>query len=119
MLVLHQRDGIDAAANNDIHAVMEHLLGRSRDSHHARGALTIDCHARYGDRKASAKCRGAADVAALTALSQRGSHDAILNAISFNACALDGSADSVPGQGRRSQIIEASAVSLTNRGACG
>ena len=119
MLVLHQRDGIDAAADNDIHAVMEHLLGRSRDSHHARGALPIDCHARYGDRKASAKCRGAADVAALTALSQRGAHDAILHAIRLDTCARDRGADGVPGQGRRSQIIEASAVSLTNRGACG
>jgi hypothetical protein len=79
---------------------MEYLLGRSRYRHHAGGALTIDCHARHSDRQARAKCRGATNIAALTALSQRSAHDAILNAVSFNACALDGSTDSVPGQGR-------------------
>ena len=100
VLVLHQRDGIHAAANGHVHAVMNDLLGRSRDSHHAGGALTIDRHPRYGDRQARAECRSAADVAALAALSQRGAHDAILNAVGLDASARDRSADGVSGEGR-------------------
>ena len=60
---------------------MNDLLGSSRDSHHAGGTLTIDCHARHGDRQACAERRRATNIAALTALSQRSAHDAILDAV--------------------------------------
>ena len=47
-----------------------------------------------------ARSAGAADVAALAALSQRSAHYAILNAVGLDASARDRGADSVSGEGR-------------------
>ena len=48
MLVLHEGDRIQAATDNDGHAVGDNLLRGRRDSHHAGSTLAIHAHARYG-----------------------------------------------------------------------
>ncbi len=77
------------AADGDIHAVGDDLLGRRGDRHHARGALTVQRHARHGDRQPGADRGLTGDIAAGRALLERGTDDHVLDLGPFKPGAFD------------------------------
>ena len=115
---LDQADALDAAGDDDVHAVDDDLLGGGRDGHQPRGALAVDRHAGDGHRKARAKRGGAAD-GGLHALLQRGAHDDVVDLGRIDLRALDRGPDRVCGERRRRRRVERAAIGLADAGAGG
>ena len=79
LVVLHERDGFQPAADRDLHAVRDHLLRRGGDGHQAGGALPIERHAGDAVRQPGAERALPGEIAALAALLQGGAHDDVLD----------------------------------------
>ena len=119
LFVLDERDALPAAADGDLHAIVDDHIGRRRDGEHAGGALTVQRHARDRHRQARGHRRLAAKVAPRRALRQGVAHDAILNLRPVDPGAGDGVFDRVPGQRLTGGVVERAAIGLANRRAGG
>ena len=119
LVVLHQRDRLDAAADGDGHAVMHDLFRRGRDRHQPRGALPVDRHPGDRDRQPGADRRLAGDVVAGRALLQCGAEHHILDFGRVDPGAPHRLGDDVAGQGLRLGVVESAAIGLADRGAGG
>ena len=117
MLVLHQADGFQAAADNHAHAVVKDLLRRRGDRHQSGRTLPIDAHTGYGDRAAGAQRYLARDVAAGGTLLEGRAHDYIVHFTGVDARPLNGLGYRSSAERGARQIVEAAPVGLADRGA--
>ena len=99
LLGLHHGDRLDAASDDDIHAVDDDLFGGGGDGHQAGGALAVHRHAGDGHGQAGAQGGGAAD-RVLDALLQGRAVDDVLHLGRIDLGAFDGCGDGVTGQRR-------------------
>src|SRR5271168_3835707 len=120
MVVLHQRDRLEASADSDVHAVRDDLLGGDRDRHQAGRALAIDRHSRYAGRQPGAQRALPRDVEAGRTLLQGGAHDHVVDLAPGYAGAAERDLDRVAAERLRRRIVEGAAIGLADRGSrCG
>ena len=79
LVVLDQRNGFEAAADRDAHAVVDDFLCGGGDRHEARSALPVDRHAGDAGRKPGAQGALAGDVEALRPLLERRAHHHVVD----------------------------------------
>ncbi len=115
LVVLHERDRFDAAADRDRHAVMHDLLGGGGDRHHPGGALPVDRHRRDGVRQPGAHRALARDVRALAALLQRRADDYVVNLGWIDPGAPDRLGNGMPGERLRLGVVEGTAIGSADR----
>ena len=115
LVVLHQRNGFEPAANGDAHAILDDLLGGDGDRHQAGGALAVDRHAGDAGRQAGAQRRLARDVAAGRALLKRRAHDDIVDFRAFDAGARKRVGDGMAAERLGLGVIEGAAIGLADR----
>ena len=118
VLILDQRNGILATANSNLHAVHYDLLGGHGYCHQSRRTLTVNGLTTDRDGQTTPKGRQAANVHALGTLGQGRSHGHVVDTIPFDTGTLYRRPDSIPSQGGSCQVVEASAIGLSDRGAC-
>ena len=109
VLVLYQADRFDAAADNGVHTVMNDLLGRGRDRHHARRALAVQRHAGHRVGQARADRGLATDIAAGRALLDGSADDHVFDQAWLDAGAFDGVLDGVAGKLLGLGVVEGAA----------
>ena len=119
VLVLHQGDGFEAAADHAVHAVVLDLLGRRGHRHQARGALPVQGHARHRDRQPRAQGDLPRDVLSGGALLQGGAHDDIVHRRRVDPGAAHRLGDCRSAEGGTGKVIEAAPVGLADGGAGG
>src|SRR4051812_31252216 len=119
LVVLHQRDGLAAAADRDLHTIKNHRTCGERDRLQSRGALPVDGGAGDRDGETGTEQRLARDVAAGRALLERCAHHDVLDLLGVDLGARDGRADGVAKQGCALGNVEGAAISLADRGAGG
>src|SRR5690606_13525240 len=119
VLVLHQGDRLQPAADGDDLAVVNDLLRRRGDGHQARGALPVQAHAGGGRRQAGGQRGLAADVGAGRALLQGGAHHYVLDLGRVDPGALHRVADGVTAQLLGLGVVEGPAIGPAARRAGG
>jgi hypothetical protein len=119
LVVLHERDRLDAAADGDLHAVVDDLLRSGRDRHQSGGALPVDRHARHRHRKPGAQQALARDVAAGRALLHGAADHDVLDLSGADARALHGLRERVADQLLALSVVECAAIGLADRRARG
>ncbi len=88
--LLHAGDALDAAGDEDLGLARDDALRGHGDGLQARGAETVDRHARGGDGQAGAQRDLARDVGARRALGVGAAHDDVIDFRAVDARALDG-----------------------------
>ena len=119
VVVLHQRDRFEAAADGDPHVVADDLLGGDRDRHQAGGALAVERHAGDAGRQPGAQRALPGDVAAGRALLQGRAHDHVVDLAAGDAGAAERGRDRVAAERLRRRVVEGAAIGLADRGAGG
>ena len=110
LVVLHQADAFQAAADGHRHAVHCHAVGRNGDGLQAGAALAVHGGAGGGDRQAGADGGLARDVAAGGTLLQRAAEDHVLDLIGIDLGAADGVGDDVAAHGGAVRVVERPAI---------
>ncbi len=119
LVVLHERDRLEPAADGDAHAVGDDLLGGDRDRHQTRGALPVDRHAGDAGRKAGAQRALAGDVAAGRALLQRRAHHDVVDLGAVDMGAVQRLGDGMSAERLGMGVVERAAIGLADRRAGG
>ena len=99
-----------AAADGDLHAVVDDLLGGGGDRHQAGGALAIDRHAGDAVRQAGAQGGLAREVEALRALLQRRAHHDVLDLRRIDPGTLDRLRDDMATERLALGVVERAAI---------
>jgi len=119
VLVLHQADGLDAAADRDLDTVVHHRACGDRDRLQAGSALPVYRGAGDRDRKAGADRALAGDVHHHGALLHGAAHHHVLDFAGRNAGALHRFGHHMAGQGRTVGVVERAAIGLADASAGG
>src|SRR6266849_336698 len=119
VLVLHQADRLDAAANGDLDAVEHHRARGDRDRLQSGGALAVDGGAGDCNWEAGADRALAGDVHHHGALLHGAAHHHVLDLAGRDAGALHGFGHHVSGQGRAIGVVERAARGRSDAGARG
>ena len=119
ILVLDQGDALQAPADRHLLLVEDHLFGRRGDGHQARGALTVQAHARNRRRQAGRQGDLAGDVCSGRTLLQGRPHDHVLDLGRIDAGALDRVFDGMGAQLLGLGVVEGPAIGPAYRGAGG
>jgi hypothetical protein len=118
-LVLHARDRLDAAGDDDVVFARDDALRCHRDRLQAARAEAVDGHAAGRDRQARAQRDLARDVAAGGALRSRATHDDVVDLGRVDAGALDRGLDRVAAERRAVRHVEGTLPALGERRAGG
>jgi hypothetical protein len=118
LVVLHQRDRLDAATYGDQHPVLRDLLGCRRDGHQAGGALAVDRHAGHRDRQAGAQQALAGDVAARGTLLQGAADDDVVHFRGIDRRALYSLGDRMADEFLALGVVEGTTIGFADRCAC-
>ncbi len=119
MLVLHQGDRLQSAADHTAHTIVHDLLGGSCHRHQAGGALPIHGHTRGRHRQAGAQRDLARHVGAGGALLQRTAHDHVLDTGGIDTGAPDGFRHRGGAKGGAPEVVKTAAKGLADRGTGG
>src|SRR5688572_25553856 len=118
-LVLHQRDRLDAAGDEDLAFAGDDALRGERDCLQAGGAEAVHRHARHADRAAGADRDLARDVPAGRALGVGAADDHVFDLVGVDLGALERGVHYVAAHLRAVGQIERALPALAERGARG
>jgi hypothetical protein len=119
LVVLDQRDRLEAAAHRDRHAVMHDLFRRGGDRHQPGGALAIDRHPGDRDRQSGADRRLTGHIVAGRSLLERSAEHDVLDLGRIDPGAAHCFGDDVAGERLPLRVVERAAIGAADRGAGG
>ncbi|MCY1431303.1 hypothetical protein D9M71_472680 [compost metagenome] len=119
MLVLHQRDGLQAAGDGDIQLVADDALGGNGDAHQARRALPLHRHAGDAGRQPAGDGAQAAEVVRLGTLLGSGADDHILHLARLDTGAAHRFGHHMAAHDGRLGVVEGATEGLADGGAGG
>jgi hypothetical protein len=118
-LVLHARDRLDAAGDDDVVLAGDDALRRGRDRLQPARAEAVDRHPARRDREPRAQRDLPCDVAAGRALGSRAAHDDVVDLGGVELGALDRRLDGVAAERRSVRHVEGAFPALGERSAGG
>ncbi len=119
LVVLHERNQLEAAADGDAHAVVDNLFCGDGDRHQTGGALPVDRHAGDAGGKPGAQERLPGDVEPLRPLLKRRAHDDVVDFAALDRRALERAQDDMAAERLSLRVVKRAAIGLADRRTCG